>query len=419
MKKFSSLLAIFTCAVTGSAAAPTPPNCRAAATPPALREYRVDFGHSIVEFSIKFAFTRVKGRFTAAEGTILYDPVTPTNSSITMIIDSKSLDTGWPHRDEHLRTSDFFDTDKFPTIEFRSRRLSQAQRGWMAVGDLTMHGVTKRITIPFRLLQPPTRDPQSRWLLMNVAGDVRLARADFGITGGSTFNAWFNKARAATMGDSVDVTMEVEGYLPDATSQRSPRVEDWLDSMKAKGVQSQITRFRELIKTKSPAEAAAYLHSAGLVLRGLVADCRLSEAVAFWKGIMELYPNAHEARLVNGFVLTVSGDARGAAAEFAKAKQRFRAPVRDPNEKFPQVDETWWYLDQLALSALEWGYTDQVVPFARALADLYSSTARAHTTYAVALASVKRSAEATAALERALKVDGRETRALEWQRRLR
>ena len=77
--------------------------------PPALREYTVDFGHSIVEFSIGFAFSRVKGRFTNAKGTILYDDANPANSSVTMVIEAKSIDTGWPHRDEHLRTDDFFD----------------------------------------------------------------------------------------------------------------------------------------------------------------------------------------------------------------------------------------------------------------------------------------------------------------------
>src|SRR5262245_35719146 len=78
------------------------------------REYTVDFGHSIVEFSIGFAFNRVKGRFTAAKGAILYDEQNVANSSVTMVIESKSIDTGWPHRDEHLRTDDFFDVEKYP-----------------------------------------------------------------------------------------------------------------------------------------------------------------------------------------------------------------------------------------------------------------------------------------------------------------
>src|SRR5690349_23113514 len=88
-----------------------------------VEEYVVDAGHSIVEFSIPFAFTRVKGRFTEWHGTVLYDRSNPARSSVTAVIDTKSIDTGWPHRDEHLRTSDFFDVERFPTIVFQSDSL--------------------------------------------------------------------------------------------------------------------------------------------------------------------------------------------------------------------------------------------------------------------------------------------------------
>jgi polyisoprenoid-binding protein YceI len=418
MNGFSLLIiALFGSTPSAEVAYVAAPECPVAS--PALREYSVDYGHSIVEFSIAFAFSRVKGRFTQGKGTILYDSAAPGNSSITMIMESKSIDSGWPHRDEHLRTSDFFDADKYPTIEFRSRRLWRTQRGWMGEGDLTMHGVTKRITMPLRFVQPPVRSPESRWMVMNVAGEVRLARADFGITGGSTFNVWFTRARAATMGDSVDVSFEVEGYSPDAASQRPPVIQQWLDSIKLKGVESQITRFRELRKTKSAREFDAYLRGGDFVIRGLIGECRLPDAVRMSKALTELYPESHTARLINGFVLAVAGDTRAAAAEYERAKEIFRAPVRDPSEKFPQDDETWWYLDQLARTALEWGYAEQAVPLARTLKELYSSTARAHTTYGQTLALSRRSKDAAAAYETALQVDGRETRALEWQRRLR
>ena len=76
-----------------------------------IHEYAVDAGHSIVEFSVGFALTHVKGRFTDWTGTILYDSITPANSSITAILQTTSLDTGWPHRDQHLRTTDFFDVE--------------------------------------------------------------------------------------------------------------------------------------------------------------------------------------------------------------------------------------------------------------------------------------------------------------------
>src|SRR5690349_6659921 len=108
-----------------------------------LEEYVVDAGHSIAEFSIPFAFTRVKGRFTEWHGTVLYDRSSPARSSVTAVIDAKSIDTGWPHRDEHLRTSDFFDVERFPTIVFQSDSLRATSDGWLVDGRLTMHGVTR------------------------------------------------------------------------------------------------------------------------------------------------------------------------------------------------------------------------------------------------------------------------------------
>jgi polyisoprenoid-binding protein YceI len=385
--------------------------------PPTLREYTVDYGHTIVEFSIKFAFSRVKGRFTAGKGAILYDESNPSNSSITMVFESKSIDTGWGNRDRHLRTSDFFDVEKYPTIEFQSRRLVQTRGGWTAEGDLTMRGVTRRITMPFEFLQPPVRNPTERWMVMNLGGTIRLARADFGITGGSTYNSWFDNAKAATMGDSVDVSFEVEGYSPDAATQRPPAIEGWIDSIKTKGVQWQIARLTGLKSTKSADEFARYYRGTDLLVRALIGSCRLPDAVALANSMTGLFPASHGARLINGFVLDVSGDKSASAGEYAKARELFRAPVRDPNEPFPQDDPEWWYMDQLARAALEWGYGEQAVSLARVLTELYPQTARAFTTYGKSLARTGDRKAAATAYERALQVDPRETRALEWKRR--
>ena len=383
-----------------------------------LREYLVDAGHSIVEFSIPFAFSRVKGRFTQSKGTILYDEANPANSSITFIIESKSIDTGWPHRDEHLRTSDFFDVEKYPTIEFHSERLRPNGAGWVAEGPLTMHGITRQIAIPFHLLRPPVRSSQSRWMILNVEGALKLARADFAIVGGSTYNSWFDKVRAATMSDSVEISLEIEGYSADAASQRSPGLEAVLERMKANGVQSQIDRLAGLKKTKSAEEFDAYLVGQDLLVAALISMGRVPDAVTLSRALTELYPASHAVRLVHGFALAVAGDKSGAAREYAKAKELFRPPVRDPNEKFPQVDDNWYYLDQLVQSAIEWGRAKEAVALARTIAEIYPGTARALTTYGLALATAGDARAAAAQYERALQVDPRETRALEWRRRL-
>src|SRR6185436_17965460 len=125
----------------------TSPVCPASPPPPAapvLQEYLMDSGESILEFSVGFAFSRVKGRFNWANGTVLYDAQNPANSSVTVVIETKTIATGSDFRDEHLRSSDFFDVERYPTIVFQSERFERAGDRWIAHGALTMHGVTKQ-----------------------------------------------------------------------------------------------------------------------------------------------------------------------------------------------------------------------------------------------------------------------------------
>lgn len=255
-------------------------------------------------------------------------------------------------------------------------------------------------------------------MILNAVGALRLARADFGIFGGSTFNSWFNKARAATMGDSVDISLEIEGYSADAASQRSPGVEAALERVKTSGIQSQIDRLAEFKKTKSAEEFDGTLFGADLLVRALIATGRVSDAVALSRAMTELYSTSHSARLIYGFALAVAGDEPGSLREYAKGKAIFRPPAADPNVKFPQVDDFWWYLDQLARTTIEWGRSREAVGLARTIAEIYPGTARAFTTYGLALAASGDSRAAAAQYAKALQVDPGETRALEWRRRL-
>lgn len=395
-------------------AVPVPSRAQA----PRVQEYWVDAGHSIVEFSIGFAFSRIKGRFTDSKGTILYDPADPTRSSITIVIDAKTLDTGWPHRDEHLRTSDFFDVEKYPTITFQSQRILRTSNGWRADGNLTMHGVTKPISIPFKVLRgEPTRSPESHWMIMNIEGGLKLARADFGIFGGSQFNSWFDKARQATMADSVEINLEIEGYRTDAQSFRSAGIDQALERIKIGGIQAQIDRLKSLLSAGTASEAGV-INGGDFVTRALIAGNQTKDAVTLSRAISEMFPSNARAHNLYGVALAAAGDNRNALAEYSKAKQVFKAPVRDPNEKFPQVDDTWYYQDNLVRTLLEWNKASIAVSLARTLAELYPDNARAHDTLGLALASAGDKPAAATAYARALSLDPRETRAMEHQRRL-
>src|SRR5688572_22221396 len=171
---------------------------------PKIRTFRVEDAHSSVTFSIGFLGFPVRGRFHDVRGTLSYATGDLTASSISVAIPVKSLTTGSEHRDEHLRSSDFFDAEKFPYIVFRSESVTRSGGQYVVTGPLTMHGVTKTISIPFTQVGAVIEETHGSTLIL-FRGGVRLARKDFGIVGGSRFNSWFDDVRSATMSDSVDV----------------------------------------------------------------------------------------------------------------------------------------------------------------------------------------------------------------------
>jgi polyisoprenoid-binding protein YceI len=385
---------------------------------PALQEYAIDAGESIVEFSVGFALSRVQGRFPDTHGTILYDPAHPECSSVSVVIETRTIDTGWPHRDEHLRTDDFFDVEQYPTITFQSRTVERRGTTWLMTGPLTMHGVTSEIAIPFHLVAPPSRNAESRWMILNAVGAMRLSRRAFGITGGDTHNSWFTAARNATVSDSVDVSLEIEGYLPDAESQRSPGIVDALARIRRDGIDAQLARYINARGTRTDAEFAPYFTGGDLIVRALIADGRTAEAVTFSRGLVGIFPTLANAYLVHGFALAAAGDDSGAARQYARARDVFRPPLEDPTVKFKQVDESWYDNDQRVRTALEWGRVQAAVGLARVLTEIYPTTARAHVTYGLARALAGDTAGARASYARALALDPTETRAMEWLRQL-
>jgi polyisoprenoid-binding protein YceI len=182
--------------------------------PATIREFRVDAGHSDVAFSIGFLGHSVRGWFDDIRGTIVYSPKDLSASAITVVIGVKSIATGSAHRDEHLRSPDFFDATRFPSIVFRSSSIERRGPSFVANGVLSMHGVQRAVSIPFRESSPPVADPHGSTLVF-FSGALRIARKDYGILGGSKFNDWFDELRSATMADSVDITLDVTGWDTD------------------------------------------------------------------------------------------------------------------------------------------------------------------------------------------------------------
>lgn len=115
----------------------------------AQETWTVDKGHSTATFKIRHFTANVVGQFRDFDGTITLDRANPAKSAVEFTIQAASIDTGSENRDKHLRSADFFETDKYPTISFKSTAVApKGTNAFDVTGDLTMHGVTKRVTLP-------------------------------------------------------------------------------------------------------------------------------------------------------------------------------------------------------------------------------------------------------------------------------
>lgn len=115
----------------------------------AVEEYEIDAIHSSAEFKVKhLAIANVRGGFTDISGTLMLDRENPDKSSIEVTIGVNSVDTRNKKRDEHLRTADFFEVEKYPTMKFKSNKVKVTGEGEAEItGDFTLHGMTKSITV--------------------------------------------------------------------------------------------------------------------------------------------------------------------------------------------------------------------------------------------------------------------------------
>jgi polyisoprenoid-binding protein YceI len=166
--------------------------------------YKIDPTHSEVGFKVRHFLSRTPGRFGKFEGTITVHAKDMSKSSVEVTIDAKSISTDNAKRDEHLNSPDFFDTAKFPTLTFKSTSVVDKGNGQLEVtGDFTMHGVTKRITVPVMALGA-TKDPWG-----NVRGgweaSFKVNRKDFGIL----WNKVLDNG-SGMLGDDVDISLAFE-----------------------------------------------------------------------------------------------------------------------------------------------------------------------------------------------------------------
>lgn len=169
----------------------------------ATETFVVDKNHSTATFKVRHIVSNVVGQFRDFTADVNIDRANPAKSSVEFIIQTTSVDTGNENRDKHLRTADFFDVEKFPTITFKSTAVTpKSKTDFEVAGDLTMHGVTKRVTLPVTFLGfgKTARGEKAGFEL-----ETTINRKDYGVVWNKNLDEG-----GLLLGDDVKVSINLE-----------------------------------------------------------------------------------------------------------------------------------------------------------------------------------------------------------------
>ena len=170
--------------------------------------WTIDSAHSLVEFSTRhMMITTVKGRFPAVAGTVTADERIPARSAVSVTIDAATIDTREAQRDAHLRSADFLDVERFPTITFESRRVEGAHASagdrFRVHGDLTIRGTTRAVTLD-ATFEGSGRDPWGGERA-SFSAQTTIDRRDFGLTWNQAL-----ELGGVLVGNEIRILLEVQ-----------------------------------------------------------------------------------------------------------------------------------------------------------------------------------------------------------------
>jgi polyisoprenoid-binding protein YceI len=168
--------------------------------------WKLDPVHSVVEFKVKhMMISNVKGQFTGVNGVLSLDESDPAKSHVQATIDAATINTRDAQRDTHLKSADFLDVEKYPTLTFTSKSVKRtgADEGTVT-GDLTIHGLTRGVTLQVEGPTPPNKDPWGN-TRVGLSATTKISRKEFGLT----WNAALETG-GLLVGDEVTITLDVQ-----------------------------------------------------------------------------------------------------------------------------------------------------------------------------------------------------------------
>ncbi|HKY31041.1 MAG TPA: YceI family protein [Candidatus Polarisedimenticolia bacterium] len=177
-----------------------------AVLPAAADVWDIDPAHSSAVFKVRhLAVANVSGGFGKVAGVLNLDESDVTKSTVEAVIEAASIDSGHEGRDKHLKSAEFFDVEKFPTITFKSKKVEKAGEGMLKVlGDLTIRGVTKEVILNVEGPLAPVKDPWGN-TKSGASATTKINRQDFGLTWGPVM-----EGGGLVVGNDVSITIDVE-----------------------------------------------------------------------------------------------------------------------------------------------------------------------------------------------------------------
>jgi len=178
---------------------------QATAVNPGITTWNIDPAHSNAQFSVRhMMISNVKGEFSKVGGQVRFDPTQPGNLSAEASIDVSTINTREHDRDNHLKSPDFFNVEEHPTMTFKSKQAEKTSDGLKITGDLTIHGVTREVTLDVEGPTPPMKDPWGN-TRVGASATTKINRRDFGLTWNQAL-----ETGGILVGDEVKITVDVE-----------------------------------------------------------------------------------------------------------------------------------------------------------------------------------------------------------------
>ncbi|MDF2692364.1 MAG: hypothetical protein K0S65_747 [Labilithrix sp.] len=166
----------------------------------------IDPAHTSVTFGVRHMMvSTVRGEFQKVTGTVQWDPNHPEATAIEASIDVASINTREAQRDGHLKSADFLDVEKYPTIDFKSRGVGRGKHGTVEiVGDLTIHGTTRVVALEVEGPSPEFKNPWGQ-TVMGASAKTTIKRSDFGMTWNTVL-----EAGGLLVGDDINIQLDIE-----------------------------------------------------------------------------------------------------------------------------------------------------------------------------------------------------------------